>query len=395
MLIVLFHQSPIDGIFYLGLALLSVNISAEQYMEEFLTDQLVVKQLEQVTDDVKNTNNRIDAWRFIARFAGAIIGGVVISNSSSSKQLYIPAIFVGIGCIFCYSYSICYEVSSGDHQAERHELRPLLKFLPLWAPFLIYYVVDAAGSSFFGYEEAYLYIIQKASGIVVSRLIGCVITKFCNKVNQKEQQCIRLAKITFGMLVCFLLCINTWHVISKEKSWAYILQYILLGIMKEMVKETLGEYFYDQVIDQSLHHLEFTFNSFVEGMGRLLAVVCILVFRNWIGKTVDNSHLDKYFRTLAFMSLCALLMFVYLSNTCYWKKEAEDHDNHLEKLEEGRHSCPSESQYFSACSSSVSQSTVYFSSDESISASSEATVLPNLESAESSANRDHWSIVRR
>ncbi|GLT45888.1 hypothetical protein SLA2020_196870 [Shorea laevis] len=124
----------------------------------------------------------------------------------------------------------------------------------------------------------------------------------------------------------------------------------------------LGEYFCDQVPDESLHHLEFTFNSFVEGMGRLLAVVSTLVFRNWIGETVDKSHLDKYFRTLAFMSLCALLTFVYLSNTCYLKKETKDHDDYLKKLEEG---------------------------------SLSPVARPDLESSRSSVNRDYWSIVKR
>ncbi|GKV39894.1 hypothetical protein SLEP1_g47594 [Rubroshorea leprosula] len=350
-------------------------------MNEFLTNQLAASELEQVIDDAKKPNNRIDAWRFIAKFAGTVVGGVLISsNLPIGKWPFIPAILVGIGCIFCYSYSICFEVSSGDHEGEKHELRPLLKLLPLWAPFLIYYVVDAAGSTFFNYEvylhikqgdQYYLFIIQKSSGIIVSHLIGYVITKFCSEVNQQEQKRIRLVKITLGMLVCFLFCIVTWHVEAKGKSegsseakvisLTFILHFILVGIMKEMVKGMLGEYFCDQVPDQSMHHLQFTFNSFVEGMGRLLAVVCILVFRNWI--------------------------------------ETEDHNDCLEKLEEGSLSslskCPSESQSSSLHSSSASQSTAYFSDNESISTSSEAAILPNLESAGSSANRDYWSIVKR
>ncbi|GKV39897.1 hypothetical protein SLEP1_g47597 [Rubroshorea leprosula] len=91
-------------------------------MEEFLTDQLAVNQSEQVMDDAKNTNNRIDAWRSIARFAGAVIGGVLMSRLPTSKQLYMPAILVGIGCILLYSYSICYEVSSGDHEEKSMNL---------------------------------------------------------------------------------------------------------------------------------------------------------------------------------------------------------------------------------------------------------------------------------
>ncbi|GKV39896.1 hypothetical protein SLEP1_g47596 [Rubroshorea leprosula] len=420
MLMLQFNPHQIDGILYLALALLSVNNAGEEYMNKFLIDQLAVSE-EQVTDDAGNPNNPIDGWGFIARVAGAAIGGVLTSSKLPIRNWpFIPAILVGIGCVFFYSYRICYEVSSRDHQGEKHELRPLLKLLPLWAPFLIYYVVDAAGSTLFNYEvylyiirsdQDYLFIIQKSSGIIVSRLIGYIITKFYSEVNQKEQQSIRLVKITFGMLVCFLFCIDTWHLEAKGKSEGclcktkvisliFILQLILLGIMKEMVKPLLGEYFCDQVPDQSMHHLEFTFNSFVEGLGRLLAVVCILVFRNWISEIADNRHLDIYCKTLAFMSLCALLLFVYLSNTRYWKKEVEDHDDdHLEKLEEGSLSLsssqPSESQSSFLHSSSVSQSTAYFSGDESISASSEAAVLPNLESAGSSVHKDYWSIVKR
>ncbi|GKV51847.1 hypothetical protein SLEP1_g58471 [Rubroshorea leprosula] len=423
------HQSSI--LFFLALALLSVGISAENYMDEFLIDESAVNRSEQVTDQSTVTQSEqvagqptvnqseqvtdqpavnqsklvIDAWWFIAGLAGALMGGLLISSYSTSAQLFISAILVGIGCISVYYYSKRYEVSSGDHEGEKHELRPLLKLLPLWAPFLIFYVVDAAGSVFFDYE-AYLYIIQKFSGIIVSRLIDYVIIKFCSKVNQQVQQRIRLAKIIFGMLVCFLLCIDAWHVQAKRKSegsFTFTLQFILLGIMNEMVKEKLGEYFCDQVPDQSMHHLEFTFNGFVEGMGRLLAVVCILVSRNWIDEKIEkrgkvtwikNSQLDKCFRTLAFMSLCALFMFVYLSNTCYYQKKTEDHDDNLEKLEVGsvslNNSRPLESQSSSLSSSSILQSTAYFPEAAILPA-----ILPNLESAGSSVNRDYWSIVKR
>ncbi|GKV39889.1 hypothetical protein SLEP1_g47589 [Rubroshorea leprosula] len=446
MLMLRFHH-PI--LFFLALALLSVDISADKYMDEFLIDQstvdqptvtqseqvagqLTVNQSKQVTDQptvtqleqvagqptvnqseqvtdqpaVNQSKLVIDAWWFIAGLAGAVMGGLRISRLPTSAQLFISAILVGIGCISVYYYSKRYEVSSGDHEGEKHELRPLLKLLPLWAPFLIFYVVDAAGSVFFDYE-AYLYIIQKFSGIIVSRLIDYVIVKFCGKVNQQVQQRIRLAKIIFGMLVCFLLCIDAWHVQAKGKSkgsFTFTLQFILLGIMNEMVKEMLGEYFRDQVPDQSMHHLEFTFNSFVEGMGRLLAVVCILVSRNWIDEKIEkigevkNSQLDKCFRTLAFMSLCALFMFVYLSNTCYYKKKTEDRDVNFENLEVGsvslNSSRPWESQSSSLHSLSISQSTAHFPGIEFVSASSEATVLPNFESAGSSVNRDYWSIVK-
>ncbi|GKV39883.1 hypothetical protein SLEP1_g47584 [Rubroshorea leprosula] len=373
---------------------------------EQVTDQPTVTESEQVAGQptVNQSKRVITAWLVIAALAGAVLGALLMPSLPTSAQLFISAFWVGIGWILVFYDSKLYEVSSGDHEGENHELRPLLKLLPLWAPFLIFYVVDAAGSAFFD-NRASLDMIQKFSGIIVSCLIDSVIVMFCGEVNQQVQQRIRLAKIIFGMLVCSLFCIDARHVQDKRKSeglFTFTRQRILLGIMNEMVKEMLGEYFRDQVPDQSMHHLEFTFNRFVEGMGRLLAVVCILVFRNWIGETVNNGHLDKYFQTLAVTNLCALLMLLSLPNTWYCIKEAEDHDNDLENLEEGRRSYSLESQYcsarsssvsqyFSARSSSVSQSSVDFSSDESISASSEATVLPNLESAESS----HWSILYR
>ncbi|GKV28991.1 hypothetical protein SLEP1_g37975 [Rubroshorea leprosula] len=291
----------------------------------------------------------------------------------------------------------------GHHQEYKHEwnyeIRALLKLfpklLPLWTPFLIYYVVDAGGSTFFmeqgkvlGHGEASLYMLQKIVGFMGLDLINSGIAKFSSKRNQPKWV-ITVTIITCGMFTCFLICLLSWHVeASRLQSiknnqdpkiilhFAMFLQFILLGTMNKMVGEMLGKFFCDHA-DESMHHLEFTFNSFVEGMGRLLAVACILVFRNWIGDTINKSHLDKYYRALAFISLWACVIFIYLSYTCYWKKETEDHDSLTKKMEEG--GLTSEPQSFSLHSSSPWSA--HFSADESIFASSEHSLHSSPQSS--------------
>ncbi|GLT95655.1 hypothetical protein SLE2022_133230 [Rubroshorea leprosula] len=122
-------------------------------------------------------------------------------------------------------------------------------------------------------------------------------------------------------------------------------------------------------------------------MGRLLAVACILVFRNWIGDTIDESHLDKYYQALTFISLWACVIFRYLSYTCYWKKETEDLDSLIKKMEEG--GLTSEPQSFSLHSSP--QWSAHLSADESIFASSEHSLRSSLQSSAFSADESYFA----
>ncbi|GKV28992.1 hypothetical protein SLEP1_g37976 [Rubroshorea leprosula] len=410
MLILLLAPSQINGVFYLALALLSVKKSGLAYVEEFVRKPAVGGLEHSMYEKKKPNIAPINACWYIGWTVGAITGLVLTSNFSSKQMLMISAIVGAIGCIFFCSYSICYKVSLGHHQEYKHELkheiRALLKLfpklLPLWAPFLIYYMVDAAGRTFFieqgkvsGHGGACLYMLQKIVGFMASALINLGITKFSSKRNQPKWVA-TVAKITCGMFICFLICLLSWHVeASRLQSiknnqdpkiilhFAMFLQFILLETMNKMVGKMLGKFFCDYVADESMHHLEFTFNSFVEGMGRLLGVACILVFRNWIGDTINESHLDKYYRALTFISLCACVIFIILSYTCYWKKETEDHASLATKIEEV--GLTSEPQSFSLHSSP--QWSAQFSADESMFACSEQTSVPsNLGSARPSTN---------
>ncbi|GLT59069.1 hypothetical protein SLA2020_319100 [Shorea laevis] len=205
-----------NEVFYLALVLLSVNKSGMKYMEEF-ADEPPVGDSEQVIDDKKKPNittvgdseqiiddekkpniTPIDAWWEIGWGVGAITGLVLTSHFSSEQMPMISAIVGAIGWIIFGSYGIRYKVSLGHHQECKQELnneiRALLKLFPelplLWTPFLIYYVVDAAGSTFFmeqgkvlGHAEGNLYMVQKIVGFMVSKFISFGITKFASKRN--------------------------------------------------------------------------------------------------------------------------------------------------------------------------------------------------------------------
>ena len=74
--------------------------------------------------------------------------------------------------------------------------------------------------------------------------------------------------------------------------------FVFLGLTKGPVGEGLRHFFYDHV-EVSMKQLESPFNLSVRGVGRFLSVIFILVFRNWIGDSINTSRLDEYMRLLA------------------------------------------------------------------------------------------------
>ncbi|OMO98611.1 Proton-dependent oligopeptide transporter family [Corchorus olitorius] len=96
-------------------------------------------------------------------------------------------------------------------------------------------------------------------------------------------------------------------------------QFVLLGLTEGLVEEGLEEIFYDHV-PESMKRYQLPFNQCVLGIDQFLSIIFILVFfRGWFGDSAYTSHFDKYFLTLAIMSLGACAFFSLAMCAIDWK----------------------------------------------------------------------------
>lgn len=350
-LILCFAPSSWAVVFYLALVLLSSAESGGKFMDEFLADPNTVSDLVPFFMDLfTNHPKHIDFWWLIVRIIGVVIAAFGISSMEFKTSLAISAAAIIFGFLFFLIFTRLLAIPGGpseggsdqDQQVDcRHELWPLRKLIPLWTPFVFYYVVEAAGSTFFieqrkifHFSEQVLYMIQKFSGLMFSCLINYIIAKIWSRQHSNHPESnARLTKIISGMTIGCGCCLLAWHVERKRLSlinrddipdafltFKFVLQFILLGTMKALVRGSMEDLFKDHVPqDKPLHHLEFVFNSFVEGIGMLSGIIWILIFRDWIQDTVDGSRLDKYYGALGVINLCALLGFICLSLSPYYR----------------------------------------------------------------------------
>ncbi|XVF79535.1 hypothetical protein PTKIN_Ptkin14bG0230800 [Pterospermum kingtungense] len=362
-------------LFYLALVLLILGIAGKlAAFKPFLYNQFSQKMKLDV--DEKKIEARGDFWLYIAAFTGAVISTTLLSSLPWKETFMISAIvMVLVYAFFLYGKSY-YELEDPKRNStltsRLEQATRLSKLLPVWTTFLVYSLVEATGSTFFIEQSNNLNdrigndfripinsfdripinsfdLLQSVISFVISQLSDFLIQKLGN---QDQQRRARLIRIGLGMFISFLSCIAAWHVEvcrlnlikraeisvddqNKSTSMSILWlvpQFVFLGLTKGLVGEGLRHFFYDHV-EVSMKQLESSFNLSVRGVGRFLSVVFILVFRQWIGDTINTSHLDEYMRMLALLNLWTLMVYIFLLNTYEWKIVPPQH------MEEGRRAC--------------------------------------------------------
>ncbi|GKV51030.1 hypothetical protein SLEP1_g57707 [Rubroshorea leprosula] len=380
---------------YFALVPLTVGEAGEGFICVFLARRL---QLEKKEQDEERIEARVFMCRFIARFLGAAIANLWISKLDwkpifMSSAIVTGTVYLLFGFGFVYYYKRLNQSSSTeredsmrsllnrfflsktqrrresnsrprDHESYNNgkkELWLFLRKLPLWFPFLFYYVVDAAGSTFFmeqtdklndkigeNYQvpspQSSFLVVQKCTKFIASNLADYLIKKFCKDDNQERRA--GLVRMSLGMCACSGCCIVAWLLENHRLDlfndnpdrnpipMSILLlapQFSLLGFAHGLIEDGMEEFFRDYA-PASIHHFAMAFTKAVDAGGKLIAVVFILTLKNWIGEDVNTSHLDSYYRMLAILVLCALQFFIILANNYDWEIEKKEGDDELDKV---------------------------------------------------------------
>ncbi|XP_040374716.1 protein NRT1/ PTR FAMILY 5.10-like [Rosa chinensis] len=220
----------------------------------------------------------------------------------------------------------------------KEELPFFKKMLPMWFAFVIYTMVDAAGSSFFfgqmsnlddliGNSAVYFAGFTSFTASVVSFLYEKVIAP-------KKWRHATLVNIGSAVTCSQLCCFAAWLVeVYRLKSvkrkglendnattvsmsiFLLVPQFFLLGIMQGLLRTGLVDFFHDQINydDKLMKRYGEYISAFVLGVIRLLTTLNILVpffvsKKSWFGDNINTSRLDLYFFVL---TLCSLVNIGY------------------------------------------------------------------------------------
>ncbi|XVF29841.1 hypothetical protein REPUB_Repub16aG0005500 [Reevesia pubescens] len=294
-LVVLWFHTSSSGIFYLALLLVTLGKAGRSpTLKAFLSDQFEPNQ------DFEMAEARSQFWWRAAWFIGAIIPTIISTGLSSKKIIMILAIITVAAYLFFLLGISFYnkEPPRSNITLQMNNWMSLLKLIPLWMIFLIYSVVEAAGTTFFieqsdnledhignGFKIplSFFFVLKSITSVIISYLVDFLTSIWWNEVNQQQRA--RIVRIAIGMLVSFLCCITAWQVevhrlklikeiiifsdyqdrrISMSILWLTP-QFVLLGLMDGLVEEGLQGFFYDHV-PESMKIYELPFNKCVMGI---------------------------------------------------------------------------------------------------------------------------------
>ncbi|XVF29840.1 hypothetical protein REPUB_Repub16aG0005500 [Reevesia pubescens] len=363
-LVVLWFHTSSSGIFYLALLLVTLGKAGRSpTLKAFLSDQFEPNQ------DFEMAEARSQFWWRAAWFIGAIIPTIISTGLSSKKIIMILAIITVAAYLFFLLGISFYnkEPPRSNITLQMNNWMSLLKLIPLWMIFLIYSVVEAAGTTFFieqsdnledhignGFKIplSFFFVLKSITSVIISYLVDFLTSIWWNEVNQQQRA--RIVRIAIGMLVSFLCCITAWQVevhrlklikeiiifsdyqdrrISMSILWLTP-QFVLLGLMDGLVEEGLQGFFYDHV-PESMKIYELPFNKCVMGIGKFFSIITFFIFfSRWFGNASNTSHLDRYFLVLAIISLAAAAFFSIAVHSFDWKI-AQDEDMVDSIMEEG------------------------------------------------------------
>ncbi|XP_050261013.1 protein NRT1/ PTR FAMILY 5.4-like isoform X2 [Quercus robur] len=214
------------------------------------------------------------------------------------------------------------------------EVKRLFTLIPIWTSFLGCSLVAATGNTFF-YEQTSNMDVRIASNIEVPlkvlfalRSIICYIISYMFWSKKARQQQVTRIRIGVGMICSALCCFVAWQVevrrlylteeekidpISMSVLWL-IPQFILLGLMEGLATYGLQEFFYKHVAI-SMRSYGPSFSDCVLGLGNFISMPFVLLCRSWFKDSINTSHLDKYYLTLAILSSVFFAFYVNASSS--------------------------------------------------------------------------------
>ena len=216
------------------------------------------------------------------------------------------------------------------------QVKCFLTLIPLWTTFLAYSLVQATGNTFFIEQRSNLKnTFTKHDRVLLVALF--VLNSFLRFIIQRlfrsekaRNPNVTLVRIGVGMICSILCCIAAWQVevhrlkeikrlypnkpsetdtISMSILWL-LPQFILLGLTEGLVEEGLWEFFIKHVT-KSMWNSGLLLTGCILSFGNFFSIACVQLVRSWFeGPTINDSHLDRYFRTLAILSAVFLCFFM-------------------------------------------------------------------------------------
>ncbi|KAL4278373.1 hypothetical protein GQ457_03G031790 [Hibiscus cannabinus] len=354
-LVILYFHSGSGVIFYLALLLVTLGKGGrDPTLQAFLRDQFSPNQNSEMAEA------RQQFWWRSAFFLGAVVATIISSFLSKEKIVMVSSIITGAASLVFLLGIRCYnkEPPRSNFRLPMNNLRNLLRLVPLWITFLVYCLVESTGTTFFleqsdnlkdrigngkGFKIpiAFFPALSSLTKFLTCQLVDFIIaTKFWKESQRKLAFLVRIA---VGMLVSFMCCITArevevrrlklikeYGIIDyKEDEWipmnimSLAPQFVLLGIMGGLVEQGMERSFYN-LVPKSMRMYELPFNKIVMGMGKILSIGTIFVFRGWFGDTSATSHLDRYYMMLAITSTGSLAFFTLAAYACYWNYMAPE-----------------------------------------------------------------------
>ena len=235
------------------------------------------------------------------------------------------------------------KTSSGPQEEENlcsveqvTQVKCFLTLIPLWTTFLAYSLVQATGNTFFIEQRSNLKnTFTKHDRVLLVALF--VLNSFLRFIIQRlfwsekaRNPNVTLVRIGVGMICSILCCIAAWQVevhrlkeiktlnpakpsdtISMSILWL-LPQFILLGLTEGLVEEGLQEFFIKHVT-KSMWNSGPLLTGCILSFGNFFSIPCVQLVRSWFKGDINDSHLDRYFLTLAILSCVFLCFYVYAS----------------------------------------------------------------------------------
>ncbi|XVE59834.1 hypothetical protein DITRI_Ditri05aG0078600 [Diplodiscus trichospermus] len=326
----LLSQQTRNQLLYLGLGFLTLGRAGQVALYPFLFLQFYLQKVgnNQVSGDI--AEGRAGLWEKAAGFLGTFTCWAFASSLDWDHAFLVTFIVVTVAyllfCCGCRYYE-------HDHPTENRaasrmiEAKRLLKLIPLCLTFIPYSLVNASGDTFFilqsdGLDQRInpriavgsfnripptsLYVFRTIISSIMSISSNFLIGKFWSSENTMHHRRAGFLRIGIGMLFAFGSCLSAW-----------LMEFGLLGIANGLIEEGMP-YFFDDRLPQSMKFFRVPLTLCVLGIGRFVSAISILLAQGWIGNTIGEMHLDKYFLMLTILNITVLLVYIILSYMFDW-----------------------------------------------------------------------------
>ena len=214
------------------------------------------------------------------------------------------------------------------------DVKRSLTLIPMWTTFFVYSLVGAMGNTFFIEQTSNLYSKIPILAFFVLKSSVRFIIQLLFWSERARQQNVTRVRIGIGMVCSLLCCIAAWQVevhrleeikrlgdkeIPMSNVWL-LPQFSLLGLMEGFANEGLEEFFNNHVMTKSMRSYGQSFTDCILGFGNFFTLPFVLLIRSWFKDTINESHLDKYFLTLAILSSLFLCFYVFVAFMCTHKE---------------------------------------------------------------------------